>query len=535
MLRPTRIVLVYIVALLAPAVVLASPDLGIGANVPPSLQAIYQTHQFEPLWLENGKPSAQLDAALTAMEHAAEDGLNPSDYGTAALRDQQQTLSASTPDNTQLMRFDFAVTNAFLQFASDLSTGRINPAQLGFTMDTSSQRSNVPDMLGLLLQTQSIDSIITTLRPPVAQYQRLKTLLQQTRLFAAQYPDTPALPAFPEKKLEPGQTWDGCPALANWLVILGDMPANNWPEQKTLYEGSLVEAIKHFQTRHGLESDGVIGGQTAQMLRVPLTDRVIQIELAMERLRWLDRSISESRYLLVNIPQFTLFGFEPDSSGGKAALEIRVVVGKAGKNETPLLAKSMSHVIFSPYWNVPRSIAMKEILPKWRQDFNYIASQNMELVDSDGHVHSGQMGEQEQRDLVLGDFRLRQRPGKQNALGGIKFMFPNDDSIYMHDTPQQRLFLKDRRDFSHGCIRLADPMALAMFVLKPQGDWDEKRVQEKIDTGIESHLRLQQPLPVIVTYLTASVGPDGEALFFRDVYGQDAELQKQLASHRNRL
>ncbi len=508
---------------------LADTAAEIAALVPGELRDVYASHQFLPFWLELGKPSARVDSVLTTLDQAGEDGLNPEDYNTDTLRAERDTLTNQTSSEQQQAHFDIAISLALLRFANDLTFGRIDPKQLGLSLDISARRSYAKNQLTQLFQADSFDAAIEGLRPPMPSYRALSVLLKQYRLLAKHYPTAPEFPTLPDKKLEAGQHWDGCPALAHWLAILNDMSGDSWAIDNTLYEGELVEAVKRFQSRHGLEPDGVIGNQSMQALKVSPVLRVQQIELAMERLRWIDIDTLGTTYLLVNIPQFTLFAFNTAQDPQKPALTIRVVVGKSLKHQTPLLYKQMTHVIFSPYWNVPRSITTKEILPKWRKDPHYVANENMELVDNSGQIYEGETGAMQLQDVASGAYRLRQRPGKKNALGGIKFMFPNDDSIYMHDTPQQLLFAKDRRDFSHGCIRLADPMALALFVLSTQGDWTEQKIQEQIDGGVEKHLKLSQPVPVLVMYLTASVRDDGAGEFFRDIYDQDAELLRALA------
>jgi murein L,D-transpeptidase YcbB/YkuD len=271
-----------------------------------------------------------------------------------------------------------------------------------------------------------------------------------------------------------------------------------------------------------LLADGVIGAKTYEALRTPLEQRVQQIESSMQRLRALSAETlsvdTQQRFILINIPQFTLWAYAP----GIAPLKMAVVIGNAAKSQTPIFSAEMSHVIFNPYWNVPRSIAVKELLPKIDKNPGYLLGEDMELVAKDGSVYSGAVTREQRNGIVLGDYRIRQRPGEKNALGNVKFMFPNDDSIYMHDTPSKNLFARERRDFSHGCIRLGNPLGMASYTLAASGVWDEASIDAQIATGREKHLRLQQNIPVLITYFTANVDEQGRAVFVPDIYGLDA-------------
>ena len=220
-----------------------------------------------------------------------------------------------------------------------------------------------------------------------------------------------------------------------------------------------------------------------------------------------------------------LWGFAPNADGvAKPVLQMAVVVGKAGKHETPLMTKTLNSLVFSPYWNVPRSIAIKEFLPKLEADPFFLARENMELVDNSGNPQGSEVGEAELGGIVHGAYRIRQCPGRKNALGDLKFVFPNDDSIYMHDTPSKSFFAKERRDLSHGCVRLQNPMGMALFALQGQGEWDEAKIKEKIDRGVEQHQILKERMPVLLLYLTANVDENGKAIFLQDIYNLDGKL-----------
>jgi murein L,D-transpeptidase YcbB/YkuD len=273
-----------------------------------------------------------------------------------------------------------------------------------------------------------------------------------------------------------------------------------------LYDPSLVEAVRSFQVRHGLEVDGIVGPVTLRQLRVPPSERALQIELAIERLRWFPEPLGE-RFIIVNIPAFRLLAFEADLSAPR--LVIDVVVGKAARlMRTPVMHADMTTVVFRPYWEVPPGIAKREILPRIERDPGYLKRQRMEIVGG----------------------RVRQRPGEGNALGLVKFLLPNRYQVYLHDTPARALFGRARRDFSHGCIRLADAPALAEFVLANRPGWDRQRIEEAMRRGKNDvHIAVDPPIPVYLFYTTAIVDSEDRVHFFDDIYGHDAALREMLA------
>lgn len=523
-----RFVFALLACSLAPCPVLASVASEIAGRVQTPLHAIYEARQFEPLWLDGNTPSPRAGQAIALLEAAGEDGLATSDFPLPQLASQQAAVLDGTADDAARAGFDLLLSQAMARYVEVMMVGRVDPQQLGIDIDTRAERARLPQQLERVLTASDLNAAAQDLRPVLPAYQALRNALPAYRALAGAHPDAPSLPALPGRKLEPGQPWEGTTALANWLGVLGDLPAGTVAPDR--YDGPLVDAVKHFQARHGLATDGVIGKQTDDALRISLPRRVQQIELAMERLRWLDDAqLAQRRFILINVPQFTLWAFVPANGSPAAALSMPVVVGEARKTQTPLMAKTLSTLVFRPYWNVPRSIAVKELLPKLRKDPAYLVHEDMEWVDMSGIPRGNTFGPDEKNRLVLGEYRIRQRAGEKNALGRLKFVFPNDDSIYMHDTPAKKLFAKDRRDFSHGCIRLGDPMALALFVLETQGSWDTARVEAMIASSTDQHLPLKERMPVLVFYYTAAAGETGEPLFLPDIYQQDPPLAAALA------
>lgn len=324
------------------------------------------------------------------------------------------------------------------------------------------------------------------------------------------------LPPIPDSKLTPGQPYAGIALLVQRLALLGDLPAGTTSPPR--YDGKVVDGIKSFQERHGLTPDGVIGKATFEQLNVAPEARVRQLELALERLR--STPLPDApRAIVVNVPEFRLRAYQISDGKAEVKAAMNVIVGNAQKTRTPLFEADMQYIEFSPYWNVPPSIAKGETLPKLRRDPAYFDQQGFEFVGSDGRVVGG-FSEANLDAVQRGQLRIRQRPGAKNALGDIKFVFPNPDNIYLHHTPTPNLFKKDRRDFSHGCIRVEEPVELAKFVLADEPEWTEERIVQAMTRGRSATLRLREPFPVIITYTTAAVR-DGRVHFFPDIYGQD--------------
>ena len=286
--------------------------------------------------------------------------------------------------------------------------------------------------------------------------------------------------------------------------------------------------MQSFQSRHALPADGVIGKSTLDALAVPPATRAQQIALAMERLR-LTPLPAAPRFVTVNVPEFTLRAFRNDAGSVREDLHMRVIVGKALDTRTPLFDEDMLWIEFSPYWNIPPSIARKETVPTLRRNPGYLAAQGMEFVGASG-VSTGVTPEA--LDAVLaGQMRIRQRPGPRNALGDIKFMLPNNQNIYLHHTPSPGLFSRTRRDFSHGCVRIEEPVALAQWVLHDQPEWTEARIRQSMGRPRPVTAKLLEPVPVLMLYQTAVID-GGKLHFVPDVYGQDAVLEKALKQPR---
>jgi murein L,D-transpeptidase YcbB/YkuD len=468
-------------------------------------RAVYEGRKWKPIWLDDGEPSSEAKEVITHLNAAAVWGLEPNDYDADRLAWEGERLETKPrPTDAEAGNFDVGLTIAAMRYASDAYLGRIDPRQLGFGLDEPPKPLDLPEVVRDLAD-DSPNERLDALDPPFPLFGRLVVALAEMRA-VAQRKDLPAIPA-DLPKLREGDRSAAVPDIRRLLTILGDLPESARPPRNpTRYDAVLAAAVRRFQHRHGRSEDAVIGMTTLEDLRVPPQHRVQQIELALERLRWLPAQFAE-RFIVVNVPEFRLRAFDAGSETPR--LTMGVVVGSAAHGtETPVLHAEMRYVIFQPIWTVPDEIARGEILPKLAKDPAYLEKQNMEY-DSAG--------------------RIRQRPGPNNSLGLVKFILPNPYQVYLHDTPSKELFRRSRRDFSHGCIRVADPVALAEFVL--DGAWDRTRIVEAMKEGPQrNRVDLAAPVPVYLLYTTAVVDPDGRISFYDDIYGHDARLARALAN-----
>ena len=496
-------------------------------------------------WLDaQGRPGPRVSQALDLLSESPSHGLRSADYELLQLRKAAAALAEPVGSEggarAQSQGLADRLDAAMLRYLNDLHRGRVDPRQLQLRF--TPMRRGPFDAAALLAETLAsgrLDEAVRRAVPPLPQYQQLRQALAHYRGLAAHPAWLQALPPLPAsvtgrgRSLSVDQAWAGLPGLADRLMALGDL-ANDGPVPSRA-EAPLVDAMRSFQRRHGLAEDGVLGPITLAALNVTPAARAQQIELALERLRWTPL-LQGPRMVLINIPEFMLRAYEVVDGRIELRQQMKVIVGKALDTQTPLFDEDMRFIEFSPYWNVPRSIARGEIVPKLRRDPAYFDREGFEFVTADGQVLSA-LTPQRISDLQAGALRIRQRPGPKNALGDIKFIFPNQQSIFLHHTPSVGLFERERRDFSHGCIRVEQPVALARFVLQGQAaalDWSDERIHEAMAAGRSRTLRLDQPLPVLIAYGTSLV-KDGRIHFFDDLYGQDRLLYEALRRARPAL
>lgn len=478
----------------------------------------YAPAGYALLWTRDGRPTVQAQAVIAQLETASTKGLDATDYDGG----QWASRIANLRGDAALARFDVDLTRAVLQYSSDLRLGRVNQREVRFDFNLDAKKLYTPALLTHIASANDPAAVLASVEPKHDDYRRLIAALATYRRIEAESGNDVPLPVV--TRLTKGQTYDELPRMAALLRRLGDLDANA-VVNGTLYDGAIVDAVKHFQSRHGLAADGVLGKTTFAQLNVPASQRVQQLEWAIERWRWIPEN-PEASTIIVNIPEFTLRARNAQSG---EELTMRVVVGKAAGHKTPVFDGDIKHVVFRPYWSVPPSIQRGEIAPKLERDGGYLARNNYELVDDAGRSLGSSVDADTVRRVRNGSVSVRQKPGTSNALGLVKFLFPNDNNVYLHSTPQQALFSRTRRDFSHGCIRVEDPVALAEWTLRGQDQWSKGKIRTTIDGKRDDvYVKIQRPINVMIMYATASATANGEVHFFDDIYGHDVQLAKVL-------
>jgi L,D-transpeptidase YcbB len=469
------------------------------------LDRFYAARGYSPAW-----SAAQAQAALALVAQAPSDGLDPADY-----RVSPAGAGAAS---------DVALTSAMLHFLADLRLGRVQSDYHTRGADPRTGQFDPVRALQDALAANRLDQAIAAARPAVPLYGRVRETLARYRALAA---GPQARLAAPPRALAAGDAYRDAVALHERLALLGDLPEGAAPPQPGMYDDTLAEGVKAYQARHGLKESGRLDSATVAALNVPLAERVHELELTLERLRWLP-DFPDGPVIAVNLPAYRLWAFD-SSAPAEQPLEMRVIVGAAARTQTPLFIGQMRYLEFNPYWNVPSSIARKELIPKLQRDPGYLARSEMELVGKGGvtqHVDEAALDA-----LRAGTLRIRQRPGPKNSLGAVKFAMPNPQDIYLHSTPQRELFQRARRDLSHGCIRVEQPVELARFVLRGVPGWGLDEIQAAMEPGPTRRVDLAGPVPVVLFYSTALAERDGTALFAPDIYRRNPLLEQALAQH----
>ncbi|HYE36056.1 L,D-transpeptidase family protein [Methylocaldum sp.] len=492
------------------------------------LEQLYHQNGLAPLWLRAGKPTPQAQSLVASLGEADDKGLNATDYDAELLGKWLSELNATTANPREIASFDVALSLSAMRYVSNLYLGRINPHNIDYGLSIEPKRVDLPHLVQKIAQSQQPAAMINALEPKFPVYERLKAALPRYQALAKE--TVPVQLSFPAK-FGPGDHHKDVPALRRLLHALGDLKEiKPGSAGSQAYGPELAEAVKRFQQRHGLVADGVIGKGTLNRLNFPLVDRLRQIQLGLERLRWLPEQI-RGNYLVVNIPSFQLFGFREGSAFGRSDLQMNVIVGESvDGRHTPVFHSDMTYLIFRPYWNLPYKITVKEMLPQILSNPGYLAKNSLELVPNfspNAPVYDSSLRNIEM--LTTGTLKLRQKPGPKNALGLVKFAFPNHNNVYLHSTPSKGLFKKARRDFSHGCIRVEDPVGLAEFILADRGEWTRERIESAMNGTKPKTVTLKQAVPVYIFYSTVLADELGNVSFYDDIYGHDLILSDLLA------
>jgi murein L,D-transpeptidase YcbB/YkuD len=430
----------------------------------------------------------------------------------------------------QWAALDTAISASVSRFVTHLHRGRVSPRDAGHDLDVPHATLDTAVVVQALAGSAAPLEVLADYEPAFHHYRLLIAALRRYRALAAE-PEPPPLPLPGRASVKPGEPYAGMAALRARLVQLGDLEKSALNIQGEWLDAVTVMALVRFQVRHRLDVDGALGRATLDALNVPLYRRIRQLEFSIERSRWLPSRLA-SPPIMVNIPQFELFAFRGTDDREADMLMMDVVVGKVfPQNNTPVFVADMNQVVLRPFWDVPRSILLGELLPQIKADPNWVANNGFEIVRGQGD--DGRVVPQSAAsvaELENGALRLRQKPGSRNALGNAKFLFPNRYNIYLHDTPSQGTFAQARRAASHGCVRVADPVSLARHVLRFNPEWTAERIASAMNAETGTRITLNQPIRVFLIYATAIALEDGRVLFFEDLYGHDAKLER-LWSH----
>jgi len=487
----------------------------------------YRMIGYRMVWMDADGLTRQGESLLNVISSASQNGLSPEAYFPPPL-DNAGSLPTGLDESFGAMppspsvQMDMMLTGALLRYAADVARGRVSPQSLDvpWVSDRQLPDRDFPAELAAAFNADRLWDFLDDLPPGQPAYAGLRAALQQyeevrSRGGWATVDDGPSLR---REDRDPR-----IPVLRSRLLATADIQPY-LPETAEVFDADLEAGVMRFQYRHGLKPDGVVGKKTLAALNVPVEKRIAQLKINMERCRWYPDSFGQ-RYLLVNIPDYTMNIVE----NGWVVQRTRVIVGRTN-HQTPNLSGRLTYLEINPYWNVPAKIARKEILPKIKEDPEYLVRQGIKVFDSWDETASPIDPESiawEGLSKRYFPYRLRQDPSAINALGQVKFIFPNSQAVYIHDTPAKSLFDKHRRSFSHGCVRLESPLELARYLLRDQS-WDQSRLKKTVDSGRHRVVVLKESIPVHLVYFTAWMGPSGEINFRQDIYDQDRELELAL-------
>ena len=489
------------------------------------LPEFYKQRDYQAAWTVNGTPHKDTDSLLRNIRAAWKDGFTPEAFHLQRIETLIKKIRGWTTitEPATLVDFDLLMTDSCLLYASTLWSGLVNPETIKAEWFIKSRDIDWPDFLNTALINHTLPASFAGLRPDHAAYRGLKDSLVPLANIADEGGwDVISV----SSKLEKGDRGDIITQLYRRLLATEDADDRETSLQD-VFDDELEKAVKRFQARHGLETDGVVGKNTLAALNIPVRDRIRQIEANLERWRWLPHSFG-SRYIIVNIAGFELDVVE----NGASVLHMPVVVGKEF-TKTPVFDGIMTYLDINPYWNVPHTIAVNEILPNVKKDPLYLEKQEYEVLS--GWTGTPVIVPPDSIDWTALNsrnfpYRIRQKPGEKNALGRIKFMFPNSYAIYLHDTPAKSLFERASRSFSHGCIRVSGPVELAEYLLQNNALWSRDSILKAIAGGENLTVNLPQPIPVFLIYITAWADKDGMLHFRDDIYGRDKPLMQALDS-----
>ncbi|WP_241499084.1 L,D-transpeptidase family protein [Rufibacter ruber] len=484
------------------------------------MKLFYRERGYKFAWFKEGALVPQAFKFVEVIKQSHKEGLNPRDYLVKDLPAMFQSLEQAKNDSSRHKLqedIDVALTASYFNYASDFYRGTVDPRSMdNIEWEVKKNKIKLHKALQTILKERESRYPYYEFEALHPGYIRLREALKNYRL-AKQEGGWPKIEGI-AKTLKPNDSSQAVLALRHRILGKAAAQAN----KSTLYDKELADAVKHFQIRHGLKPDGVVGGETLRVMNVPIEERIDQIIINMERWRWVPKRF-EDKYIFVNIPEYALHVREK----GKEVLTMKVVVGKE-MHATPVFSDKLEYIVFYPFWNITPQILREEIAPAQARNPNYLASNDMELVKDIGN-NQVEVLPASSVDWTTVDenfkYRVRQRPGKKNPLGFVKFIFPNEHNVYLHDTPSDHLFNQTERGFSHGCIRIEKPFELAQYLLKDQKKWTSSAIKAAMHGGEEKYVNLSAKVPVYIVYFTSWVDDNGAIHFRDDLYGHDRDLE----------
>lgn len=492
----------------------------------PDIAEFYASRNFQPAWLEGRALSDGAGELIDMLRNAEREGLEPEDYHLSLIESYASRLEDQQGKGEDSLLplwsdLELLLTDAYLLHATHLLMGRVDPVTFDPKWHVQRRKVDLLEHMEIALRAGRVKESLRELLPSSSGYVQMRSFLKRLLEFESLH----AWPVVPEgPKLEKGDRVERVRMLRSRLLASGDLPEVETSDED-LFDQDVETGVRRFQERHGLEADGVVGRMTMLALNTPVQERILQIKLNMERWRWLPRNLG-SRYILVNIAGYYLDVVEDDQK----VLSMRVVVGRPYRS-TPVFSDRMTYLVFNPFWHVPPRLAVQDILPKARSNPDYFRDEGMRVFRGWG-IDAVELNPEDVdwENLRAADFnlRFRQDPGLKNALGKVKFMFPNRFNVYLHDSPARELFGISERAFSSGCIRVEQPVELAALLLQADPAWNADRIRREMEGTAEKTVLLPSEMPIHLLYWTTWVEADGSIHFRKDIYGRDRLLQRAL-------
>ncbi|MEE9547853.1 MAG: L,D-transpeptidase family protein [Nitrosomonadaceae bacterium] len=473
------------------------------------LPELYKKYSYQPIWTNPGSVRQLVDA----IKDSYHDGLTPEDYHLSLIQQLQKALVAK-PDPAKRAKLDVVLTDSLVRLGYHLLMGKVDPESLdrNWNMDRTLKLDPILKM-SVAIDNAQVTGLVAGFRPKADFYRDLKQVLANYRKIQAEggWPQVPA-----GETLKPGMTTPRVTTIRQRLVVTTDMPAVSM--ESSLYDAAVEAGVKQFQQRHGFEADGIVGKGTLAAMNVPIKARIGQLRVNLDRARWVLHDLPQD-FVVTDIAGFNLLYIR----NGQEAWKTRVQVGKTYR-KTPVFRDRIRYIEFNPTWTIPPGILRKDILPKVKRDPQYLQNKNMVVLNQQG----------KQIDIATIDwsqypgkgfpYLIRQQPGPNNALGRVKFIFPNKHSVYLHDTPSKSGFKRAERAFSSGCIRVQNPFHFAELLLADKPGWDRAKIDAVVESRKTTRVNLSKPLTVMLLYWTAAVDNERRVVFKQDIYDRDGAV-----------